>query len=128
MTDEWYTPKWIFDELNIEFDLDVCSPDGGIPWIPAINYYTKTDDGLSQPWVGTVWCNPPFSNAKPWIEKFVEHGHGVALCPVSKTRWFDKVVLNPDVEIQILPSTLKFVRNGEMKSVRTCCCLLKMGI
>ena len=29
-TDERYTPKWIFDTLNVEFDLDPCSPVGGI--------------------------------------------------------------------------------------------------
>jgi hypothetical protein len=30
-SDEQYTPKWIFDALGVEFDLDVCAPQGG--WI-----------------------------------------------------------------------------------------------
>jgi hypothetical protein len=25
--DELYTPKWIFDSLGVQFDLDVCAPD-----------------------------------------------------------------------------------------------------
>jgi len=28
-SDEQYTPKWIFDGLNVQFDLDVCAPQGG---------------------------------------------------------------------------------------------------
>jgi phage N-6-adenine-methyltransferase len=33
-------------------------------------YFTAEDDGLSQSWVGErVWCNPPYSNIRPWVEK-----------------------------------------------------------
>lgn len=28
-SDEWYTPKYIFDALNTWFDLDVAAPEGG---------------------------------------------------------------------------------------------------
>jgi len=34
-SDDYYTPAHIFEALGIEFDLDVASPEGGIPWIPA---------------------------------------------------------------------------------------------
>ena len=57
-TVEWYTPKWIFDRLGIQFDLDPCQPVGGIDWIPANKYYTIEDDGLKQDWSGNVWLNP----------------------------------------------------------------------
>ena len=60
-TVSWYTPPSIFELLNIEFDLDVCAPQGGVPWIPAKDYFALPTDGLSQPWVGKVWCNPPYS-------------------------------------------------------------------
>lgn len=26
-------------------------------------------DGLTLPWTGTVWCNPPYSNILPWVCK-----------------------------------------------------------
>ena len=54
-------------ELNLTFDLDVCSPAGGLPWIPAKKSLSIIDDGLTFPWHGNVWCNPPYSGIKPWI-------------------------------------------------------------
>src|SRR6476659_5615033 len=52
-TDDWYTPPDIFDALGLIFDLDPCSP-GPAHWVPARKIYTKEDDGLVQPWSGTV--------------------------------------------------------------------------
>lgn len=26
-------------------------------------------DGLKESWFGRVWCNPPFSNIAPWVQK-----------------------------------------------------------
>jgi len=86
-TDDRYTPPFIFEAMELEFDLDVASPPGGIPWIPAKRYYTIHDDGLAQPWEGLVWCNPPFSAAAKWAEKFREHANGVWLGPVSNAKW-----------------------------------------
>jgi hypothetical protein len=88
MGDEHYTPAWVFERMGIEFDLDVCSPAGGLPWIPARRFYTSADDGLSLPWEGRVWMNPPYSRATPWVRKFVEHANGVCLVPHAKSIWF----------------------------------------
>ena len=33
-------------------------------------FYDRRTDGLAQSWAGErVWCNPPFSNLRPWVEK-----------------------------------------------------------
>lgn len=32
-------------------------------------FYSIEDDGLAQPWRGDVWCNPPYSDIKPWVVK-----------------------------------------------------------
>jgi phage N-6-adenine-methyltransferase len=90
MADEWYTPKWIFDDMGIHFDLDVAHPDCKTN-VPATKVYTKEDDGLNKPWFGNVWMNPPFSNTSPWAYKFLEHKNGIALVPMSKSKWFGKV-------------------------------------
>ena len=76
-TDDWYTPEWIFTSMDVNFDLDVCTPQGGVPWIPADNHYTVEDDGLSQPWQGFVWCNPPYSSPFAWCDKWALHGNGI---------------------------------------------------
>lgn len=78
-TDDWYTPEWVFNGLGLEFDLDVAAPPGGVPWVPAANYYTESDDGLLQPWSGLVWCNPPYSAPTAWCYKWAEHPDGLIL-------------------------------------------------
>lgn len=81
-TDEWYTPKYIFDAMGVHFDDDVASPGREItPWIPARRFITKKDQWA---WSGFVWMNPPFGGRNgivPWLTRFVEHGCGVALTP-----------------------------------------------
>jgi hypothetical protein len=90
-SDDYYTPAWIFERMNIQFDVDVCAPPGGIPWIPAAKFYTKADDGLSQDWTGCVWMNPPYSRCTPWVQRFIEHGHGIALLPHAKSLWHSAI-------------------------------------
>ena len=78
--DEWYTPKWLFDALGIVYSIDVCSPpDRTHVSVPAEQHYTIDDDGLAQPWHGTVWCNPPYSDPEPWARRIVDHGDGLLL-------------------------------------------------
>ena len=88
-TDEWYTPPWVFNACGVIFDLDVCAPvDPQLRTVPARRYLTADDDGLLQPWHGTVWCNPPYSRADPWVTRFVRHGHGMVLVPaLPEVRW-----------------------------------------
>lgn len=90
-SDDWYTPPEIFNALGLVFDLDPCSPGAG-HWVPALQIYTKTDDGLSLPWHGLVWMNPPFGGRRghvPWLEKFLTHGNGVGLVRAyTSADWF----------------------------------------
>lgn len=88
MTDERYTPKTVFDALGVTFDLDVASQPPEYSAVPARNVYTIEDDGLASPWDGLVWMNPPWSKCTPWVNKFIEHGNGIALLPCAKeTKW-----------------------------------------
>ena len=86
-SDDYFTPPEIFERLGVVFDVDVCAPPGGVPWIPAKTYLTQADNALVTDWVGNVWMNPPFSNPTPFVKKFVEHNEGIALVPTSNGRW-----------------------------------------
>lgn len=79
--DEWYTPSWLFRALAVEFDLDPCSPGAPPSSVPARRHLTKADNGLTAEWSGSVWLNPPFSGKRPWYERLVTHGDGIALMP-----------------------------------------------
>jgi hypothetical protein len=108
MSDEWYTPLHIFEALGLEFDLDPCCPITGSV-VPAKQTYSLPFDGLTAPWFGLVWMNPPYSKPGPWVEKWLEHGNGVALVPMSKSRWFHKL-WNAETAVINLEPNLKFMR------------------
>ena len=43
--DEWYTPRWLFDALGLQFDIDVCAPrDLTHVTTPADTYYNEDDN------------------------------------------------------------------------------------
>lgn len=90
--DEWLTPPEIIRALG-SFDLDPCAPVNR-PWATAAAHYTINDDGLSKPWAGRVWCNPPFGReAVKWLRRMVQHGNGVALVPArTETAMFYECV------------------------------------
>lgn len=98
-TDERYTPKWIFDALGVTFDLDPASPPLGVSQVPTSAVWTKDDDGLTKPWHGFVWCNPPFSNATAWADRFLEHGDGIWLGPVANGGWHDRMTRSSDAVV-----------------------------
>jgi len=88
---EWYTPRSIFQKINVDFDLDPCSPGQEmVPWIPAQLHYTLADDGLNKEWFGNCWVNPPYgTDTFKWIKKLSEHGTGIALVfSRCDTCWF----------------------------------------
>jgi len=89
-SDEWYTPKHVFDALGCEFDLDVASPSGGKTHVPASAFLTA--ESLEAEWYGFVWMNPPFggrNGLEPWLAKFFRHGNGIALTPDrTSAPWF----------------------------------------
>jgi hypothetical protein len=92
-SDEWYTPPAVFDALGLTFDLDPAAPIGGVPWIPASRHFARREDGLSQPWSGRVWLNPPYGRQTPcWLQKLAAHGDGVALVFArTDTAWFQRI-------------------------------------
>lgn len=77
---EWYSPGWVFDGLELTFDVDPCSPFDMETVVPARVKYTVFDDGLAQPWYGRVWLNPPYGlDTALWMQRMIEHAHGIAM-------------------------------------------------
>lgn len=77
-THDWLTPPDLLSRLG-EFDMDPCASQFQ-PWRTAAVQYTISDDGLSRPWCGRVWCNPPYGpHAEKFLRRMAAHGNGVAL-------------------------------------------------
>ena len=95
---DWYTPAWVFNSLGTTFDLDPCSPKGGLPWLPAKRHLSLEDDGLAQPWEGKVWLNPPYGKfTEAWLAKMHQHRNGIALVFArTDNAWFHKYVTQAD--------------------------------
>jgi hypothetical protein len=93
-TIEWYTPPGIFAAIGLTFDLDPCAPAGGLAWVPARQFFSLKDDGLSQPWHGRVWLNPPYGpRTGDWMRRLAAHGDGVALVFArTETAWWHETV------------------------------------
>lgn len=125
--DDYYTPPSVFEALGLTFDLDVCAPTDGIPWLPATKHYDIAQDGLAQEWHGLVWCNPPYSKPKPWIDKWLEHGNGLMLVQLSRSKGFLRLWEESD-GVVALPSNFKFVHiSGETKGIFMPVALFAMG-
>lgn len=84
------------------FDLDPAA--GCEPTPIADDRYTREDNGLAQPWYGTVWLNPPFSDKTPWYKRLVSQyrnggvDRAVALATVDPSaNWFHDWFSTADV-------------------------------
>jgi hypothetical protein len=132
--DEWYTPLSIIQSLG-EFDLDpACGP--MCPNKTAKNKFES--NGLGFPWYGRVWLNPPFSDARPWIRRLMNHGNGIALVfSRVDAKWFQDAVreagcffmmhgrigfLRPDGRISRCPLGCALIPFGDQnsQSVKSC--------
>lgn len=109
-TDEWYTPRYIFDALGCRFDMDVAAAPGGCH-VPAL--YFERHKGLEIDWRGFVWMNPPFGGRNglvPWLDKFFKHGDGIALVPDrTSAPWFQAYARMASAVLFVAPK-IKFER------------------
>lgn len=92
---DWETPPHLFRSLDqvYTFTLDPCAtPENA----KCPTYFTAEDNGLSKPWSGRVFMNPPYGySIGKWIKKAYEEVMSgrcdvvVALLPAkTETAWF----------------------------------------
>jgi hypothetical protein len=103
---DWATPPEIFTALGCRFDLDVAAPINGPLYVPTLRWLSS--DALERDWSGFVWMNPPFggrNGIRPWLDKFLDHGNGIALTPDRVSApWFQEAWYRPDA-ILFTPKT-----------------------
>lgn len=112
-SNEWETPKNIFNHLNEEFnfDLDAASTDQNNL---CQDYYTAEDDALSKDWseYNSVWVNPPYGRM---IGKFIKKGYEESLKGVTvvfliparvDTKWWHEFCSKG--EVKFIKGRLKF--------------------
>lgn len=111
ITHDWITPKFVIDALGgaESFDLDPCQSRTQ-PWPCAKRGIVLPEDGLSAPWKGRVWCNPPYSvHASAWLAKLARHGRGTALVFArTETEMFFSSVWGKATAILFLSGRLHF--------------------
>lgn len=84
-------------------------------------FYSIEDDGLAQSWAGErVWCNPPYSDIRPWVikawdewrENRLERGPQliVMLLPANRTeqKWWSEQV-EPFRDNPLFPLRTRFI-------------------
>ena len=113
-SNEWYTPQYLFDELNekYQFTLDPCASHENAK---CDKYFTIEDDGLMKDWSkDIVFMNPPYGrNIKHWIKKAYEESVKgatvVCLIPArtDTTYWHD-YIFNNAYNIKFLKGRIKF--------------------
>ena len=103
LSPHWATPKWLYDELDKEFDFtdDPC-PIGGT-------------GGLTREWGLRVFINPPYGRTiGDWIKKAYDSGSlCVMLLPArTDTKWWHNYCMKASM-IVFFKGRIKFVQDGK---------------
>jgi phage N-6-adenine-methyltransferase len=111
-SDEWSTPRFLFEQLNREFHftLDPCSTHANAK---CRQHFTQAEDGLAQDWVGhVVFMNPPYGRQIGlWMRKAFESAAAgatvVCLVPSrTDTKWWHTYAIRG--KVRFIEGRLKF--------------------
>ena len=118
------TPQWLVDQLAREFgtfDLDPCATAANAK---APRFYTRDQDGLSQPREGRIWLNPPYGREiGSWLRRAAQAGAEghlvVALVPARSTgtQWWIEAVGAASLPPRFLPGRLVNPETGRQWTI-----------
>lgn len=118
--DLWQTPRVLFNNLNNEFEF---TGDVAADFNNALcsNFWTEKDNSLDQRWFKSNWCNPPYSDIGPWVDKAEkEHKAGrtiVMLVPAdTSVKWFKRAIETCN-EARFISGRLSFINAETQKPV-----------
>lgn len=98
-SDAWRTPDDIFKPLDqiFCFTLDAAADKENAK---CAAFLTEEDNSLICDWQGNiVWCNPPYKNLRPWVQKANDEALKgactvVMLIPNSRGRgWYKEIII-----------------------------------
>lgn len=119
----WATPQYLFYWLNYDwdFEIDLCAD--------RYNYKCDRwigieDDSLTEDWhklASIGFCNPPYSNIKPWVKKAViEARQGfttIMLIPTPNGESYYKDIFNNANSITFINGRIAFYNPKEQKYI-----------
>lgn len=121
--DDRATTPEVFAPLNerFGFTIDVAASAENAK---CDRFFTMDDDGLAQSWADErVWCNPPYSDIRPWVEKawYSEAEVVVMLLPANRTEqaWWQDLVepyrdrLDGYLRTEFIRGRLRFIEPGD---------------
>lgn len=129
--DLWQTPKQIFEFWNrqYKFDVDVAASKHNA----LCEYYIdENTNALTCDWfdwrkpgndITTAWCNPPYSNIRPWVEKAAEQQKlgvtTVMLVPADQSvGWFKEATKSCNEVAIVTSGRIAFINADTGKPVK----------
>lgn len=122
LKESYETPAWLFNYLNnrFHFDLDVAATEANT----KCKYFLQNALDYGAEWKGNVFCNPPYSNIMPWIEKacketFLERCNlAVFVLPMDlSTKWGYYCSRYARNIVFLVGGRVKFVAPGGVKTI-----------
>lgn len=116
-TDAQCTPRDLALALGI-FDLDVCSNPRSHIMCRRDFQLERGEDGLANEWIGSVWCNGPYSDPLPWCERLRVHaGPWCSLWKLdTTTQWFAELMAADGATWAPFRKRLRYERPGNCGS------------
>ena len=125
--DSWRTPPALFAAINAEFrfiGVAAAAPQNAL----CSRFLTEQQNSLETDWLqyfcrtGFVWCNPPYSDITPWVNKATEEcakGVGtVMLVPADTSVGWFKAAQQACTEVRFITGgRLSFIRADTGKPV-----------
>jgi phage N-6-adenine-methyltransferase len=100
--DEWYTPAYLVEAARVamgSIDLDPASCETAQAVVQAATFYTKADNGITSPWSGNVWMNPPYSVPQEFTRKAIDEWRAGTIAQAiilvnncTETEWFHELM------------------------------------